>query len=108
MPCLLVLFSFDTGLIAACTGVEGRVVGCADKAVSWVFVGLVQDDREFDLPEKLQHTFWFLWINLVHVFGRDCFIWDDPVFLFLIPIGGVVIRMVQGVILFKSGCLHVS
>ena len=93
------------GLVTAVVGVGvvgEAVVGCADDEVSWVrSSGPV--GREFDFTGRLQHTLWFQWFNLVHVFGRGCVMWGIPVFPFLIPRGGVVIRMMEDVILLRSG-----
>ena len=90
------------GLITADIGVEGRVVDCADEAVSWVR-GSGSGRPRIRLNRKTPAHLVVsgdqsrprVWKRLLHL-GRS-------IFLFLIPRGGVVIRMVQGVNLFKSG-----
>ena len=90
------------GLVTAVAGVEGEaVVDCAADEVSWVS-GSGPGRKRIRLNRK---TPAHLVISMVrsHVFGRGCVIWGIPVSLFLIPRGGVVIRMKGGVILFRSG-----
>ena len=88
------------GLIAAVVGAVGEaVVGCAAHEVSWVSDS-GPGRKRIRLNRK---TPAHLVASLVHVFGRGCVMWCIPVFLFLIPRGGVVIRMMRDVILLRSG-----
>ena len=66
-------------------------------------VVLVRDGKDFDLTENPLHTSRVSEFNLGHVYGRDCIMRGIPVCLFLITRGGVVIRMMWGMFLLRSG-----
>ena len=90
------------GLVTAVAGVESEVVDCVDDAVSWVS-GSGSGRKRIQLNRKTPAHLVVsrvqsrprVWKKLRHL-GHSSF-------LFLIPRGGVVIRMVEGVILFRLG-----
>ena len=93
-----------SGLVAAYVGaVREAFVDGAGQEVHWVSGSGSGTEKNSTKQKKLLHTSRGLWFKLVHGFGRGCVMLGILVFPFLITRGGVVIRMMRGIILLRSG-----
>ena len=85
------------------TAVEGEGVEDARREVHWVS-GCGPGRKRIRLNrKKTLHTLWVLVSNLGHVCGRNCVMWGFQLILLLIIEGGVMVSVMMGVFLCRTG-----